>query len=61
MSKLLVADVPVTGKFMVKRIPTGEILHRYDGEGYGDIPCDVGFREVVNMHTKDGYIVMEVY
>ena len=61
MSKLLIADLPVTGKFMVKRIPDGEILHRFDGEGYGDIPMDIAAKEIINVHNADGYIVMEVY
>ena len=61
MSKLLVADIPVTGKFMIKKIPSGEILHRFDGEGYGDIPIDIAVKEIINVHHVDGYIVIEVY
>lgn len=60
MTRLLVADIPVTGKFMVKKIPSGEILHHFDGEGYGDIPIDIAVKEVVNVHNVDGYIILEV-
>lgn len=58
---LLVVELPLCGKFAIKHVPDGEILHQYDGEGYGDIPCDIGRRRVVAMYSKDDEIVVEVY
>ena len=60
MSKLLVADVPVSGKFIVRRVSDGAILHRFDGKEPGDIMPDVAIREVLNMSVENGYLVMEV-
>jgi len=58
--KITIADIPVWGKFMVKELATGNILHEYTGYGHGDMPFDIADREVLAMYTKDNKMIMEV-
>lgn len=60
MSALLVADLPVWGKFTVMDVQTKRVLHEFDGEGHGDISPDVAIKKVIAMYASDDQIIVEV-
>ena len=60
MATLLVADLPVWGKFTIMDVQTKKVLHEFDGEGHGDIPVDVAVKKVVAMYASDDKIIVEV-
>ena len=59
MKRLTVNDVPVWGKFKIITAPEKKVLHDFDGEGTGDLPFDVAFREVIAIYAADDYTIIE--
>lgn len=59
---ITVYDLNIVGKFIVKDITkeNGKVIHRFDGDGYGDMPFDISYRKVLALYAKDNVIVVEV-
>lgn len=56
---ITVSDLPLSCPFLV--ITTDDtILHVFDGTGYGDISPLVAMRTIVDVSTRNGFIVVTV-
>ena len=60
MSALLVADIPVWGKFTIMDVVTKKILHEFDGEGHGDLPPEIAVKKVIAIYSSNDKIIVEV-
>ena len=58
--KILVADLPIAGKYKIIDHETGKVLEQYNGKGPSENNFDVSFRSVRSVYGKDDYIIVEV-
>lgn len=58
--KILVADLPIAGKYKIMEKASGKTLEQYSGKGLSKNSFDISFLEVLTVYEKNGYTVVEV-
>lgn len=58
--KILVADLPIAGKYKIIDKASGKVLEQYNGKELSENSFDISFLVVLSVYEKNNYTIVEV-